>query len=286
MLTLAQGILLGALQGISELFPISSLGHSVIIPQLLGWKIDQQDPFFLYFLVATHFATALVLLGFFYKDWLRILRGLGRSLRDREIKKSDPDAKLAWLLIAATIPAGIIGLIFQDQIRTYFLSATSAAIFLIVNAFMLLAAEKLRKKAPISGVRDSDVRIAKLSWWQGIKVGILQILALFPGMSRTGSTMAGSLIVGLSGEDSVRFSFLLSTPIIGAAAILELPQLFLEGNARMIHIAIAGAVASGIFAYLSVKFLVHYFEKENRTLTPFAAYCLIAGIVFLVFLSA
>lgn len=286
MLSYFQGIVLGALQGISELFPISSLGHSVILPQILGWNTNEQSPFFLMFLVATHFATAVVLLLFFWKDWVRIVKGIFRSLRDREIKESDPDAKLGWLLVVGTIPAGILGLIFKDQIQYYFISASSAAIFLMLNGLLLAGAEWLRrrKKREASDISQSDTRIAKLSFSQGIKVGTMQILALVPGFSRTGSTIAGGLLTGLSHEDAVRFSFLLSTPIIGAAAALELPQLFSSGNQAAIIVAVLGALASAFFAYLSVKFLTAYFATENRTLAPFAVYCFFAGIVAMVLL--
>src|SRR6184192_1115395 len=130
-----QAIVLGLLQGVSELFPVSSLGHSVILPQLLGWNIHQNDPYFITFLVATHLATALVLLGFFWRDWVRIVKGLGRSLRDRGIDPADTDAKLAWLLIVGTIPAGILGLLLEHKLRGVFASAASASAFLIVNGF-------------------------------------------------------------------------------------------------------------------------------------------------------
>lgn len=283
MLSYFQGIALGALQGISELFPISSLGHTVIFPQIFGWNVNEQSPLFLMFLVATHFATAIVLLGFFWKDWVRIVKGLFRSLRDREIRESDPDAKLGWLLVVATIPAGILGLLFKDQIQRYFISPRSAALFLIVNGFLLAGAEFLRrrKKKESSDISGSDARIAKLSFWQGIKVGMMQVLALIPGFSRTGSTIAGGLLAGLSHEDATRFSFLLSTPIIGAAAALELPQLFLSGNTTAALVTVSGAIAAAFFAYLSVKFLTAYFASENRTLAPFAAYCFLAGIAAL-----
>ena len=286
MLSYVQGIVLGALQGISELFPVSSLGHSVIIPQILGWNVNEQSPFFLMFLVATHFATALVLLFFFWNDWVRIVKGLLRSLRNREIKESDHDAKLGWLLIMGTIPTGILGLLFKDQIQKYFITAQSAAVFLMLNGLLLAGAEFLRhrKKTEPLNIAGSDARIAKLSFWQGIKVGVLQILALIPGFSRTGSTIAGGLLTGLSHEDAVRFSFLLSTPIIGAAAALELPELFSSGNSTMIAVAFCGALASALFAYLSVKFLTTYFETENRTLVPFAVYCFLAGIAAMILL--
>jgi undecaprenyl-diphosphatase len=280
MLSYLQGIILGALQGVSELFPISSLGHSVILPQIFGWNTNEQSPFFLMFLVVTHCATALVLLLFFWKDWARIVKGLFRSLCDREIKESDHDAKLGWLLVAGTIPAGILGLLFKDQIQQYFISPRSAAFFLIVNGFLLFGVELLRrrKKNEPSDILRSNERIAKLSFWQGIKVGTMQILALIPGFSRTGSAIAGGLLTGLSHEDATRFSFLLATPIIGAAAVLELPLLFSSGNSSVIDVCAAGALAAAFFAYVSVRFLTSYFATENRTLAPFAAYCVLAGI--------
>ena len=140
--------MLGLLQGVSELFPVSSLGHSVILPRLVGWHIHQNDKFFITFLVATHLATAIVLLLFFWRDWVRILKGIGRSLRDRGIAPDDADAKLGWLLVVGTIPAGILGLLLQDKLRSVFASAQSAAIFLFLNGFLLYGAELLRRRAP------------------------------------------------------------------------------------------------------------------------------------------
>lgn len=277
MLSYMQGLVLGILQGVTELFPISSLGHSVIMPQSLGWSIDQRSPFFLMFLVATHSATALVLLLFFWRDWVRIVSGFIRSITERRIAKSDSDARLAWLLIVGTIPAGLVGFLFKHFIRDYLLSGYFAAIFLILNGILLFGAEILRRKATTSDVADSDVRISRISWWQSFKVGLMQVLALMPGFSRTGSTIAGSLLVGLSHEDSVRFSFLLSTPIIAAAAALELPKLFSSGNGTAIGVSIVGGLSAAVFSYLSVLFLTAYFKTENRKLTPFALYCAIVG---------
>ena len=149
MISYGQAIILGLLQGVSELFPISSLGHSVILPTIFGWDIHQNDPYFLTFLIATHLATALVLLGFFWRDWVRIVRGLGRSLARREIAADDVDAKLGWLLIVGTIPAGILGLLLQDSLRKVFASPASAAVFLTLNGFLLAGAEVLRRRAPV-----------------------------------------------------------------------------------------------------------------------------------------
>src|SRR3954463_2161268 len=160
-----QAVVLGLVQGAAELFPISSLGHSVILPSLLGWDIHQNDDYFLTFLVATHLATALVLLGFFWRDWVRIAHGLGRSLRDREIARDDTDARLGWLLVVGTIPAGILGLLLEHPLRSVFASAASAAAFLIANGVLLLGFERLRRRAPSpeDHLGDSDERIGRLT---------------------------------------------------------------------------------------------------------------------------
>ena len=269
-----QGAVLGLLQGVSELFPISSLGHSVILPSLLGWDIHQDQQYFLSFLVATHLATALVLLGFFWKDWVRIVKGMGRSFRNREIG-DDPDAKLAWLLVVATIPAGILGLLLQDALRKVFASPEYASIFLALNGVMLFVAELLRRRAPET-TDDDDGRIARtVGWRQTVTVGAAQAIALVPGFSRSGAAIGGGLFVGLSHRDAARFAFLLATPIILAAAVLKLPELAGHQGDGVRGPALVGALCSAFTAYLAVKFLMRYFE--TRTLTPFAVYCLCVG---------
>jgi undecaprenyl-diphosphatase len=279
LISYPQAVLLGLLQGFSELFPISSLGHSVILPRLLGWNIHQNDAFFVTFLVATHLATALVLLGFFRHDWARILRGLARSLRNREIG-ADSDARLGWLLVVGTVPAGLLGLLLEHALRDLFASGRSAAFFLILNGVMLFGAERLRRRAPVieagENAAEADARIAnRISWRGALAVGAAQAIALVPGFSRSGATMGGGLLVGLSNEDAARFAFLLATPIIGAAAVLKLPDLLGESGNGVRGPALVGAICSAATAYLAVRFLMRYFET-NR-LTPFAAYCVAAG---------
>ena len=278
-----QAVVLGLIQGVAEPFPISSLGHAVILPRLLGWNIHQNDPYFIAFLVATHLATALVLLGFFWRDWVRILTGIGRSLRDRGIDPDDADAKLGWLLVVGTIPAGILGLLLEDRLRTIFASAASAAAFLVANGLLLLLAERLRRRAPQTD-EDDDVRIAhQVGWPQAFIVGAAQALALIPGFSRAGATMAGSLFVGLSNKDAARFAFLLATPIIGAAAVLKLPELFGSQGDGVRGPALVAALCAALMSYLAVRFLMRYFE--TRTLIPFAVYCLAAGIGVSIYLA-
>jgi undecaprenyl-diphosphatase len=270
-----QAIVLGLLQGVSELFPVSSLGHSVILPRLVGWNIHQNDSYFLTFLVGTHFATALVLLGFFWRDWVRILKGLGRSLRDREI--ADADARLAWLLIVGTIPAGILGLSLEHKLRHVFASAPSAALFLALNGLLLYGAELLRRRAPVEETGDPDERIAeRVGWRQTFVIGAAQALALVPGFSRSGATMGGGLLVGLTNVDAARFAFLLATPVIGAAAALKLPELLGSTGNGVRGQTLVGAICSAVTAYLAVRFLMRFFHT-NR-LTPFAVYCFCAGL--------
>jgi undecaprenyl-diphosphatase len=284
MISVFQAIVLGLIQGLTELFPISSLGHTVIIPKLLHWNLNQGQPFFLNFLVATHFATAVVLFLFFYKEWILIIKGLGRSLKARVINKNDTYEKLGWLLVVSTIPAGIIGLIFKDSINKLFASARIAAFLLIINGIILFAAEKLRKSAKRKSTQSEnlDSHIVKLSWIKSISIGLSQSLALLPGISRSGSSMAGGLLSGLDNAAAARFSFLLATPIIGAAALLQVSSLF-SASEKPIRLAIlAGAISAAISAYISVKYLVRYFQ--TKTLTPFAIYCILAGIIYSVVL--
>jgi undecaprenyl-diphosphatase len=274
-----QAVVLGLLQGVAEPFPISSLGHGVILPRLAGWNIHQNDKFFLTFLIATHVATAIVLFFFFFKDWMRIFRGLGRSLSDREIRPDDHDARLGWLLVVGTIPAGTIGLLLEHPLRSLFASAASAAAFLMLNGILLLVFERLRRRPPRPGdyLGDSDARIAKLSWRQAVAIGTAQAAALVPGISRSGITMGGGLVVGLSNEDAARYAFLLATPIIGAAGVLKLPELFGSEGDGVRGPAFVGALCAAFTTYLAVKFLLKYFE--NNRLTPFGIYCLVAGFV-------
>jgi undecaprenyl-diphosphatase len=274
-----QAVILGLTQGIAEPFPISSLGHGVILPRLAGWHINQNDKFFLTFLVATHLGTALVLLGFFFKDWVRIVKGLWRSLAMREIRADDTDARLGWLLVAATIPVGVVGLLLETSLRKLFASAALAAIVLIVNGCALLLFERLRQRPPRPGdhLGDGDERIAKLSWRQAIGVGFSQVAALIPGISRSGFSMGGGLIVGLSNEDAARFSFLLATPVILAAAALKLPELLGTAGDGIRGPALVGGLCAAATTFFAVKFLLRYFET-NR-LTPFGIYCILLGVI-------
>jgi undecaprenyl-diphosphatase len=276
-----QALILGLTQGIAEPFPVSSLGHGVIIPSLFGWNIHQNDEYFLAFLVATHCATAIVLFIYFWSDWKRILAGLWRSIRARgRVEPDDLDARLGWLLVIGTVPAGILGLALQHPLRTLFASPESAAIFLIINGILLLAFERLRRRQPEAGdgEGDSDPRIAqRITFRQAAAIGTAQAAALIPGISRSGVTMGGGLMAGLSNEDAAKFGFLLATPVIAAAGVLKLPELFGSAGDGVRGQALVGAIAAAFTTWLAVRFLLRYFQT-NR-LTPFGIYCLVAGIV-------
>jgi undecaprenyl-diphosphatase len=288
MINMIQAIIMGLLQGITELFPISSLGHSVILPKLFGWGLDQKADAFLNFLVATHLATAVVLFFFFLRDWIEIAKGLGRSIRDRKIAPSDTYAKLGWLLVVGTVPAGIIGLALEGPIRDLLGSPLIACVFLVVNGLVLFGAERLRtRERQLTSARHvnttaaaSDAEIATLSWKRALGIGTAQAAALIPGISRSGSSMAGGLLSGLNNENAARFSFLLATPIIGAAAVLKLPKLFTPAMADERAVFLVGALCAAVAAWFATKFLLRFFE--TRTLTPFAVYSVVGGVIYFV----
>ena len=286
----------GAMQGVSELFPVSSLGHSVLLPAVVGgsWARDlnvasSESPY-LAFIVGLHVATAIALIIYFWRDWVRIIRGLLSSIRHRRVRTADE--RLAWLLVLATIPVGLVGLLLEHWLRTHLGRPVPAAIFLIVNGLVLFGAEQLRRGDPdvnqvyvderVTGP-ISDARIARLSVVPAVLIGSAQILALAPGISRSGITMVAGMLRGLSREDAARFSFLLATPVILAAGVLKIPDLTGPLGEGIRGQAIFGAVLSGIGAYLSVRFLTRYLAV--RSLRPFGVYCIVAGAACLVWFA-
>ena len=299
MLTLAastlsylQAIVIGILQGITELFPISSLGHSVLVPELLGWHSlvagqSADESFYLAFLVGLHVATAIALLVFFRHDWVAVVRGFFTSIRDRRIET--PGQRMAWLLVLGTIPVGVVGLVFEHHLRTLFAKPTAAAIFLTLNGVILLAGERLRRNAATrelvaehphhAAAHESGRNLDTLELREGAIVGSAQILALFAGISRSGVTMVAGLLRGLDHEDAARLSFMLATPIIFAAGVYKLPDLLGHNGDHVRGQVLVGSLAAGIAAYLSVRFLTRYFE--TRTLVPFAVYSLAFGITMI-----
>ncbi|NIH82307.1 undecaprenyl-diphosphatase [Amycolatopsis viridis] len=294
---------------------MSSLGHSILIPAWVGgsWARDLsmgKDSPYLAVLVAMHVATALALVVFYRRDWVRIVRGLWTSVRDREVV--DADQRLAWLLVLATIPVGIAGLLLESALRDFLGKPVPTAIFLALNGVVLLAVERFaragRRPVPAAPVPEAseitrdfsaettmplrivraevaaDRRLARLGVGEAVLIGAAQILALFPGISRSGITMVAGLRRGLSHEDAARFAFLLATPVILAAGVLKMPSLFTAENHASLGPALVGSLVAGVAAYLALRFLTRYFE--TRTLTPFAIYCVVAGIGSLVYFAA
>ena len=280
--------MIGLLQGVTELFPISSLGHSVLVPAWLGWDglvtaQSQGESYYLAFVVALHVATAIALLIYFRDDWVRIIGGFFRTLRTRRIETVDE--RMAWLLVIATIPAGIVGLALEHTLRTSFAKPEAAAVFLTVNGLILLLGERFRRRAAVRRLVEthptahSESEVGRRTDTLNVKeagfIGTAQIGALFAGISRSGITMVAGLARGLDHEDAARFSFLLATPIIFAAGVYKLPDLTGHLGNGIRGQALAGAIAAGIAAYVSVRFLLRFFETRN--LMPFAIYCLVVG---------
>lgn len=264
-----QLIWLAIMQGATELFPVSSLGHSVLIPAVLNWPIDRDAPWFLPFIVVLHLGTATALFLYFWRDWLDLFI---HFLRDRGRPRS-PESRLLWLLIVGTIPAGLLGLALEHLVRRLFAGFEVAAIFLMLNGVMLILGDRLKK------TRGTQV-LTTMRWRSAAAIGCAQALALIPGVSRSGITLVSGLAVNLDYASAARFSFLLATPIIAAAGVLELPKLLKHHAVPGIPldtIALCGVLA-GVFAFLSTAFLMRYFKQHEITaLRPFGIYCLIAG---------
>jgi undecaprenyl-diphosphatase len=292
-ITYFQSIVLGLLQGVSELFPISSLGHSVIFPALFGWtdlvraQSATNGSFFLAYVVALHVATALALLAFFWRDWVEIVSGFFRTLSRRRI--DTPEERLAWLLVVATIPAGIMGLVFEHVFRVLFAKPLAASVFLVVNGIVLYVGDRARVQSerrrrrlarrsgvPVRASRQLDT----LEFKEAGVVGVAQVFALLAGISRSGITMVAGLVRDLDYEDAARFSFLLATPIIFAAGVYKLPELLGPAGNGIRGQSLVGAVAAFAAAYLSVRFLMKYFQ--THTLWPFALYSVVFGLAMVV----
>jgi undecaprenyl-diphosphatase len=328
-LTFLEAGVVGLIQGVSELFPVSSLGHNVLIPALIGgsWQQDlnvaRAESPYLAFIVGLHVATAIALLIYFWRDWVRIIGGFFSSIRDRQVQTRDQ--KLAWMIILATIPVGIVGLVAEHPFRVIFGKPIAAAVFLMVNGVILYCGEKFRPRASVradqqvladqqmaaereealvpAGHRrvrqptghqtvrreeialaiQADERLSRIRYGQAVLIGAAQILALLAGISRSGVTMVAGMTRGLSREDAARFAFLLATPVILAAGVLKVPDLMGPlGNGIRGQILL-GSVLSGVGAYLSVRFLMRYFQ--TRTLYPFAIYCFIFGLLSAIYLG-
>src|SRR5215831_4673910 len=362
-ITYLEAAVVGLIQGVTELFPVSSLGHNVLIPALMGgsWATDlnvasPESPY-LAFIVGLHVATAIALMIYFWRDWVRIIGGFFSSIRDREVKTVNQ--KMAWMIIWATIPVGLVGLAFEHEFRVLFGKPIRAAIFLVINGLILYAGERFRTRKSLAadaevaaeaGLADprvapgrtasavtasnattlgtappaasahgaaapgapalrgvvpgtpmhasgqraarqleasralqADTRLARIGYWQGLIIGSAQILALLAGISRDGVAMVAGMFRGLSRQDAARFSFLLATPVIFAAGVLKIGDLTGPLGNGIHGQVLVGSILSGVGAYLSVRFLMKYFQ--TRTLTPFAIYCVVAGLGSIIYLS-
>jgi undecaprenyl-diphosphatase len=334
-ITYLESSVVGLVQGVTELFPVSSLGHNVLIPALVGgcWakhlNVAADESPYLAFIVGLHVATAIALLVYFWRDWIRIIGGFFTSLG--HFARPEPgtqrwqlrsvNEKLAWMIILATIPVGLVGLTFEHEFRVFFGKPIRAAIFLAVNGVILIAGEVFRRKASLQADRqiaeerelaaagaqrrqgvarhaagqqaersaelaqalEADERLARQHYLQALIIGSSQILALLAGISRDGVAIVAGMFRGLSREDAARFAFLLATPVILAAGVLKIPDLLGPLGNGIRGQVVLGSVLSGVGAYLSVRFLMRYFQ--TRTLTPFGIYCLVAGVGSMIYLG-
>ena len=273
-----QAMLLAVLQGVSELFPVSSLGHTVLVPALLRWGVDEGSDSFLAFVVVLHLGTALALIVYYRRDWIAIVRAFVASIVRGRLS-SDPDERTAWLLVAGTIPVGVLGVLLESSVKKLFASPIPVSIFLFINGFIMLLGEWLRRRQHANAGHPYR-HLTDLWPRDGVFVGLAQSLALLPGISRSGSAIVAGLLRDLRHEDAARYSFLLATPVILAASVLETPKLFAP-DANIVPLwAVIGGIVAGVTAYASVAFLTRYFRHND--LSPFAWYCIAAGAVSLV----
>ncbi len=286
-----QAVVLGVLQGVGELFPVSSLGHTVLFPSLFGWHSvvaaqSDTESFWLAFVVMLHVGSAVGLLIYFWRDWVAIVKAWFHTLGTRRIETSTE--RLAWLIVLASIPAGLIGLVLEHPLRGALAKPTAAACFLILNGFVLLGAERLRRRSEVrvlairEGAKsDGGRRLETLDYKEALVIGVAQSSALIAGISRDGICMTAGLVRGLDHEDSARFAFLLATPIILAAGIFKLPDLTGPLGDGVRAQAIVAALCAAATAVVTVRFLVTYFK--TRTLVPFGLYCLLFGGAMVVY---
>jgi undecaprenyl-diphosphatase len=282
-----QALLMGVLQGVTELFPVSSLGHAVLFPDIFGWTelaAAQSEPesYFLAFLVALHVGTAIGLIAYYFSTWRDLIQGLFQQLTRSDLtprQRLNPSApgtsssyRLLFLLVAGTIPVGVVGLIFEHRLRTVFAVPRYSAMFLFLNGIVMLTGEVLRRRANRS---EEHHELSTMTFSSATVVGSSQIAALFAGISRSGISMVAGLLRGMSHRDAANFSFLLATPIILAAGLYKLPDFFGPLGDGIRTQAIVASVVSGVASYLSVRFLSRWFT--THTLWPFGIYCLIVG---------
>lgn len=274
-MTASHALFLALVQGLTELFPVSSLGHAVVLPALLHLHVDEHAAGFLPFLVVLHVGTLVALLAYFWHEWIGIVRGLLRAARPDDTENY---RRLFGLLVLGTLPAVIVGFILEKPLRALFAAPEAAAAFLVINGILLLAGERMRRRTATA----SSARLDNLRWRDALKIGIWQCAAFLPGISRSGAAMIGGLRAGLDHAQAARFSFLLTAPIITGAAVLEVPKLLRARHA--VHAAsplvlLASGSIAGLAAFLSTAFLMRYFRRhETAGLKPYAFYCIVFGL--------
>ncbi len=291
LITTWQAIVLGAIQGVTELFPISSLGHTVLLPSLFGWtnivkwQSEQESPW-LAFIVMLHVGSAIGLLIYFWRDWVEIVRAFFATLRKRRVETSTE--RLAWLIIFACIPTGIIGIVFEHTARVATATPEIAAIFLVINGLILLGAERLRRTAEVrelaqrEGMKpDGGRELGTLEYREAGVIGLAQSTALIAGISRDGVVMSTGLARGMDNSDSAKFAFLLATPIILAAGVFKIGDLLGKNGHGIRGEALVASISAGVFALITVGFLSRYFKRGN--LIPFGIYCVVFGLAMVIY---
>ena len=337
-LTYPEALVVGLIQGVTELFPLSSLGHAVLIPALIGgqWATDldvttPESPY-LAFIVGLHVATAIAMIVYFWRDWLRIVTGFLQSIGHvvspapgtNRWTPQTTDQRLSWMIIWATIPVGLAGLLLEHTFRVYLSKPILTGCFLALNGVILFGGEALRKRrialdqeqaaedlematvgaasaATESGpvprnqralkqqdaslAVQADRRLTRIGWSNTLFLGAVQIFALCPGISRDGVVMVSGMYRGLSRQDAARFSFLLSAPVILAAGVLKIGDLMGPLGNGIRGQVLAGSILSGVAAYLALRFFMRYLSDSKRTLAPFAIYCLVMGLGSAIYLG-
>lgn len=280
-----QAIVTGLLQGITELFPISSLGHSILVPAWIGGSWNSflvnstagESPYLL-MIIALHVASALTLLLIFWRRWLQLISAFFGSCKSRSLDR--PEARVVWLILVATLPVGVLGVLFEHQLKDLFSKPLAASMFLTINGIILIIAEKSSKRKIVSDSNSDEALTHQISFKNAFTIGVAQSAALFPGISRFGITMGAGLNRGLSHSAASDFAFLLATPVILGAGLLKIPDLFNPEISHILGPVLVGSIIAALGTYISVKILVKWFK--NHTLYPFAIYCLIIGIISMV----
>jgi len=277
--TYGQAVLIGFIQGITELFPISSLGHAILIPAWIGGSfgefISEENEAYLLITIAMHLASSVALFLVFRKRWIRLISGTVQAVVSKNFQSTS--FRVLSYIVIATIPVGVLGLAFGDYFQSIFGKPQYSALFLTLNGLLLITAERLSRRDITAELQDSDAEIdRRVSAKTAVAIGFGQSLALFAGISRFGVTMSAGLLRKLNHSVASDFAFLLSLPVIVGASIIKLPELFTTSANELLGQILLGSVISFIATYISVTFLVRWFK--TKTLYPFAIYCLVFGM--------